>query len=189
MNRLSATFVFAVTVLSLTSPQTLSAAIVSKRVHDGVSGSDTIVTCNSGPIGANYVAETASGVKLTDPYAVARGADKGLVHLMDQGGRRAKRYIVPRGQIRAIVSLKDDAAVLDRADLVFTDKELIVVHTATANAGIFTYSEVYHLPYRESGEVDRTALQGHPDLMQTLDLGLSFYQPPGRECRPGAGDQ
>jgi hypothetical protein len=88
--------------------QDASAAAVTKHVHSDAADSDFIVSCDSGPIAADYAAETASGVPLTDPYAVQRGADKGLISLMSQGGVRARRYIIPHHLIRAIVRVQYD---------------------------------------------------------------------------------
>ena len=124
----------------------------------------------------DYAAESDSGLPDTDPYVVARGAYKGQIHLMSENGRRTKRYIVPRAGICNIVRVKYDMDVLDYVDLVFTGKKLILVHTSTANAGIFTYSDIYELPYLKDDLVDRKLLAHDKQLMRMLDLGLSFYQ-------------
>ena len=62
--------------------QAASAAVVSKRFPSDIDGVDLIVSCEPGPIATDYAAETASGAPLSDPYAVTRGADEGLVNLM-----------------------------------------------------------------------------------------------------------
>jgi hypothetical protein len=159
-----------------------SAAVVTEHVHSAAADSDFIVSCDAGPIAADYAAETASSVKLTDPYAVQRGADKGLVSLMSQGGVRARRYIVPHRLIHAIVSVQYDQVIPDRADLVFTIQDLMLIHPATDGAGIFTTSDVYRLPYDATGSVDRKPLRQNEDLLRMLDLGLSFYQPLKARC-------
>jgi hypothetical protein len=133
--------------------QDASAAIVTKHVHSDAADSDFIVSCDSGPIAADYAAETASGVPLTDPYAVQRGADKGLIRLMSQGGVRAKRYIIPHHLIRAIVRVQYDELIPDRVDLVFTMTDLMLIYTWTSNAGVFTTRDIYQLPYDGTGSV------------------------------------
>jgi hypothetical protein len=162
--------------------QDVSAAVVTKHVYGDAADSDFIVSCDSGPIAADYAAETASGVPPTDPYAVQRGADKGLISLMSQGGVRAKRYIIPHDLIRAIVRVQYDQVIPDRVDLVFTTKDLMLIHTSTGNAGVFTTSDVYQLAYDGTGRVDRKPLQQNEDLLQVLDLGLSFYRPLNAKC-------
>ena len=168
-------------------PQNASAAVMTKRVHSDVAGVDFIVSCTPGPIAADYQAETGSGVTSTDPYAVQRGADKGLVTLMSEGGRRTKQYIIPQHLIRAIISVKYDVTIPDRVDLVFTPRHLVLIHTSTASAGIFTESDVYQLPYSGGRGVDRKPLQDNQELLQMLDLGLSFYQPRNATCGSSAG--
>jgi hypothetical protein len=147
-----------------------SAAVITKHVHSDTAGGDFIISCDSGPITADYAAETASDVPLTDPYAVERGADRGLVHLMNQGGTPAKVYFIPHDLIRAIVSVKYDADVLDRVDLVFTTGDLMLIHTSATGGGIFTGSDVYQLPYTPVQGVDRKPVQSGQDLLQALDL-------------------
>jgi hypothetical protein len=158
-----------------------SAAVVETRVH-GDAGDDYIVSCDAGPFTADYAAETASGESPESPYAVARGADKGLVRLMSRGGTPTQHYIVPRGDIRAIVKVRVDSVILDRADLVFTAPHLILIHTATADAGVFTSSDVYELPYRAGGHADTAAVRSNRDLLQMLNLGLSAYRSRGNIC-------
>ena len=158
-----------------TSPARID-SVVTKRVASDIEGIDLIISCDRRPVTGDYAAESSSGLPDTDPYVVARGADKGQIHLMNENGRQTKRYIVPRTAIRNIVRVKYDMDVLDYVDLVFTGKKFILVHTATANAGIFTYSEIYELPYLNDGLVDRTLLERKKELMRLLDLGLSFYQ-------------
>lgn len=164
------------------APFAVAAPVVSKRLPSDMDGVDLIVSCNAGPIGADYVAQTASGVPLNGPYAKVRGASKGLVTLMSEGGRRAKRYVVPRRLIRAVVSVKYEADIPDRADLIFTPSHLVLVRTSTANGGIFTVSSVYELPWRASAGVDRKLLAGDQEMLRMLDIGLSSYRPATGEC-------
>jgi hypothetical protein len=65
--------------------------------------------------------------------------------------------------------------VLDRVDLVFIPGEVILVHTSTSNAGIFTSSDVFELPRRPGVGVDRAPLEGDRERSRLLELGLPFY--------------
>jgi len=168
-------------LLSLVPVQQGYAGPITKRLHGD--GGDYTVACDTGPFAADYVAETASGVPLTSAYAVARDADKGLVRLMAEGGRRVKEYQIPHGLIRALIRVKRDADIPDRADLVFTVRGLILVETSTANAGIFTDSDVYQLPIGRDGKVQDGSLRGVPDdLREMLRLGLSAYDIRAARC-------
>jgi hypothetical protein len=167
-------------VLSSQLLQGAFAAAIAKRVHGD--GGDFVVACDAGPFTADYAAETASGVPLASRYAVERGADKGLVRLMARGGRRVQKYEIPRAVIRALVRVKLDADIPDRADLVFTTKGLTLVHTATADGGIFTDSDVYQLPYSQDGGVDDSPDRLSRDLREMLRLGLSVYDIHAAKC-------
>lgn len=166
-------------LLSSGLAQSASAMPITKRIHGD--GGDFVIACDAGPFAADYVAETASGVPPTSAYAIERGADKGLVRLMAEG-RRVKRYEIPRRLIRAIVRVKRDANIPDRADLVFTRKSLTLVHTSTADGGIFTDSDVYQLSYSRDGGVDDSPLRRSRDLHDMLRLGLSVYDTHGAKC-------
>jgi hypothetical protein len=159
-----------------------TAAVMTKRVKSDIAGIDLIISCDVGPIAKDYVAQTASGVPLTDPYALARGADKGLVTLMNEGRRQAQHYVIPHENIRAIVRVIYAMDVLERADLVFTPAKLILIETSQRSAGIFIGSDVYELPLNQSGEVDKTLVKANPDLMRLLDVGLAAYQPGAGIC-------
>jgi hypothetical protein len=167
-------------LLSCVLLQAAAAAPIAKRVH--LAGGDFIVACDAGPLTADYMAETASGVPLTGSYATERGADKGLVRLMTEGGRRVIKYEISRALIRAIVRVKRDTVIPDRADLVFTAKGLTFVYTSTANGGIFVYSEVYQLPYSRGRGVDDGPLRRRQDLRDMLHQGLSAYDTHTAKC-------
>jgi hypothetical protein len=152
--------------------------VLARDVHTG--DGDFRITCTAGPPKSDYVAETQAGVALTDPYAVTRGLDKGLVRLMDQGGRRVTRYAVPRNTIRAILRVALDSEMPDRLDLLFTAAHVIAVHTQAGNAGIFTGSDVYTLATSKAG-LDKAPLDGN--LKARAALGLNTF-PPGRGCVP-----
>lgn len=160
------------------------AAVTTKHVHSG--SADFVVSCNSGPITADYKAETASGVPLTDPYAVERGANKGLVRMMSERGRRTKQYVIPHARIRAIMRVRSEADIPEWVDLVFTRTELMVIHTSTADAGIFTNSDVYQFSYDAKRRLDKTPLHDET-VLQMLDLGLSLYPSPELSCRSPQG--
>ena len=149
---------------------------VSQRFPSDIAGVDLVLAYDPASLTADYAAETFSSLPSNDPYVVTRGLDQGLVRLVNEHSRQAKRYTVPRAQIRAIVRIKYDMAVLDRVDLVFTGTYLVVVHTTTSNAGIFTGSDVYELPFIGAHDVDKRLLAGKPALLKILDLGLAFHK-------------
>jgi hypothetical protein len=153
---------------------------MTEHVPSDLDEIDFVITCDPYPPAADYLAETYSGLPDTNPYVVERGADQGLVHLMNEHGRRVRHYRIPRGEIRAIVRVQYDMTVLDRADLVFTNNAVVLVHTATANAGIFTDSDVYRLGYQDGRVVDAAHLVRDPSLEKMLALGIAFY----RRCVP-----
>lgn len=164
-------------------PPSAPASTITKRIKSDIPEIDFVISCTSSPIPADYEAETASGIPLTDRYAVERDADKGLVRLMNKGGRRVRHYIVPRHAIRAMVTVAYDTPRPDRVDLVFTQKTMNLVHTATSNAGVFTSSDVYELRYKGGPSLDLTPLTGRTDLLHRLKLGLSIYPPRKGSCR------
>lgn len=154
-----------------------AAARVVQQIRNG--DSDLIVTCDQAPIASDYAAESASSIPLTDPCTVQRNADKGLVTLMSEGRRRVKSFIIQREAIKAIVSVK--SSDIDRADLVFTQDHLTLVHTTTANGGIFTVSDVYELPYRAHG-ADEALIKSDPDLTKQVEIGLRVYDRAKGRC-------
>jgi hypothetical protein len=170
-------------LLVLLLPREASAAAVTKVVQTKT-GDRFIVSCDIGPITADYAAETSSGVPSSDPYVVSRGGSGGLIRLMNQGGKQTQQYTLPHGDIRAIVRVKFDATALDRGDLVFVPQHLVFVHTTTADSGIFTTSDVYELPYGKSGGAGGKLLQGNDDLQLLLNIGLSSYRPADNTCVP-----
>ncbi|MEW9585699.1 hypothetical protein [Paraburkholderia sp. DGU8] len=151
----------------------------TQREPSDIEGVDWIASYEIGPLRAVYQAETACGAPLGDPYVIDRDADRGLVVLKDQHDRRVKRYAVPGARIRAIVHVKYDMAVLDRADLVFTDvpgQNIVLIHTTVENAGIFTSSDVYPLAYRRGKVVDSYHLIKDPSLAKMVEIGASLYR-------------
>jgi len=159
--------------------------VQTERQPSDIEGVDWVASYEAGPLPVAYRAETACGLPLDDPYAIERGADKGLVFLEAQHGRRVRQYTVPGARIRAIVHVEYDMAVLDRADLVFTDRpreNLILVHTTAENTGIFTSSDIYPLAYRDGKVIDAHHLVGDPALVKMVAIGVSLYD----EAAPAA---
>lgn len=153
--------------------------VKAERHASDIEGVDWVASYEAGPLSVDYHAETACSLPLNDPYVVQHDADKGLVFLEDQRDRRVKQYTVAGARIRAIVHVEYDMDVLDRADLVFTDRpseNLILVHTTTENAGIFTSSEVYPLAYRGGKVIDKRHLVSDPALTQMVAMGVSLYR-------------
>ncbi|RDU98986.1 hypothetical protein [Trinickia dinghuensis] len=153
-----------------------SGAAKTERVHSDVDGVDFVASYEPGPLPKDYEAEAESSLPDTDPYVTQRGADKGLIYLKDKNDEAVKRYVIPRGQIRAVVHVRYDMVVLDKADLVFTDRGLILVHTTTTNAGIFTISDIYPLAYKNGKVVDSKHLIKDSSLSKMLALGVSLYR-------------
>lgn len=161
---------------ALTAPSVVPARDPAARVHNEQTGDDFLISCHPAPLAADYQVETASGVPLSGVYASARGADKGLVRLMFEHGRRVKRFVIARGLIQSVVTVKLDQVLPDKVDILVMPTGLMIIHTSTSNAGIFTDSDVYKLPFDKPGHLDRRPLKGSPDVAQSLDLGLAFYE-------------
>ncbi|HTH98162.1 MAG TPA: hypothetical protein VL574_12160 [Stellaceae bacterium] len=158
------------------------AATVTKQAT--LDGEDVVVTCDTAPFAKDYVATTDSGVKLTAPYAKARGADIGLVVVVTRHEKRMMRYAVAHRRIRAIVRVKYDHAIPDWLDLVFTSRHAILVRTSIANAGIFTISDVYELPRKADGRIDDKTIAKNEDVLPLFRLGLGFYDLRRGDCSP-----
>lgn len=112
----------------------------------------TVVSTDAKP-SADYQAETYSGVPLDGAYAKERGLGKGLVWMVFEKQRRGT-FRVPKEKLRRVVRLAaDDVAPVmivkaattarTRIDVVETTEGAIAVESVTANAGIFTTSDVY----------------------------------------------
>lgn len=168
--------------LSLSLPGAVLAGVTTRHVRDAA-GDDIEISCRDAPIGKDYVADTSSGVPLQSAYAREHDADKGLVRLMNQGGRPAMRYAIPSHLVRAEIRVKAVGAMGDYVDLVFTASHLSVVDTSTADAGVFQVSDVYVIPFGPSGRLDTTRLRADPDLLSSVRMGLSAYDPAKGRCR------
>jgi hypothetical protein len=115
---------------------------------------------------ADYEAETYSGVPLDGDYAKERGLSKGLVFMVFEKQRRAT-FRVSKDRIKKVVKMiaEDVAPVMlvkaaptsrSKIDVVETEGGVFLVETVTANAGIFTTSDVYAFA-RGSTHADRVA--------------------------------
>jgi len=102
---------------------------------------------------ADYEAETYSGVPLDGAYAKARGVGKGLVWMAFEKQRRGA-FRIAKEKVKRIVHLAaDDVAPVmivraattarTKIDVVDTADGIVAIETVTANAGIFTTSDVY----------------------------------------------
>jgi len=93
----------------------------------------------------DYQAETYSGVPLDDPYAKARGVDKGLVLIVFEKQRKVA-FRIPKEKMKKVVRYASPNGPHDHIDVVDTQDGLVVIDTTTSNAGIFTSSDVYVFP-------------------------------------------
>ena len=147
-------------------PETPSSVVTrERRIPSDVPGVDLVVTMRA--TRAGYAAHTESGVALTDPYAIERDADKGLVHLhcIDGAGadQRAQSWNAEPGSFGKVISLRYDTTVLDRWDVLVSDTRLRFVHTTWANAGVFVVSDVYELPRLGSPLAYKRVLEGQSE--------------------------
>jgi hypothetical protein len=149
-------------------------ALMSKRVPSDRAGVDFIVSHDPAWGCSGYSAATFSAIPLTGTYALERGADKGLIQLVLENNRQVTEYVIPAEAIQAIVRVQYAAEPLDLTDVVFTADKLIMVHTLTANAGMFIISEVYELPTR-AGEAAYAELIVSREQASILKLALDYY--------------
>ncbi len=132
----------------------LAVACALAAAPAGAAGGLAMVESTAKP-SADYEAEVYSGVPLDGAYAKERGLSKGLVWMVFEKQRRPA-FRVPRERIRKVVRLvADDVAPVmivktttastprTKLDVIDTQEGIVVVETVTANAGIFTTSDVY----------------------------------------------
>jgi len=93
----------------------------------------------------DYIAAHESGVPVTGKYAKDREVDKGQIHFPCKN-KRLQDYKISKERIINIISIKYDMDVYDKTDYVFTQDTIFEVHTSTANAGIFTDSDIKFIP-------------------------------------------
>lgn len=161
-----------------------AASLVLPGQQAEASDGDYRIACQKGPPAVDYRAWTESGVSLHDPYAVKRGLEKGLVSLMNDDERSVRTYVVPRQAIRGIVRVQFNSEMPDRVDLLFEQRELVVVYTTTTNAGIFTVSDVFWLPLKQvhAGTLDHTILAKDAEVPDMVKLGLVHYPRAPQSC-------
>lgn len=152
---------------------------IVSRIPSDVEGIDFIITYDQKVASQDYVAEVFSSVPLTDTYAVERKVDRGLVFLVFEDMRQVEEYVIPYENISTVVKIRYDMDVYDRTDVVFTRENVVMVHTSTSNAGIFTSSYVYVLPYPETGfeyiSIMRNLGNEHECQLDILYAALLFY--------------
>ncbi|HEY8077835.1 MAG TPA: hypothetical protein VIF62_27100 [Labilithrix sp.] len=133
----------------------VACALVAVPAH--AAGGLAILESSAKPA-VDYEAEVYSGVPLDGTYAKERGLTKGLVWMVFEKQRRPA-FRVSREKIRKVVRLvADDVAPVmvvktttastprTKLDVLDTQDGIVVVETVTANAGIFTTSDVYVFP-------------------------------------------
>jgi hypothetical protein len=120
------------------------AKIITETFPSDIQGINFVITYNPARK-TDYKAEHASGVPLDSQYAKEREADKGQVHF-PCSGKTVKDFMIPKETIVNVVSIRHDMTVYDKTDYVFTGDTVFEIHTCTANAGIFTDSDITSIP-------------------------------------------
>ena len=142
-------------------------------------GIDFIIIYDPNVANQDYVTKVSSSIPLTDTYAIERGADEGLVFLVFEDMRRVEEYVISHEDISAVVQIRYDMDVYNETDIVFTQENVVMVHTSTSNAGIFTSSNVYILPHPETGfeyiDLMSGAGKEHEHQLDILHAALLFY--------------
>jgi hypothetical protein len=143
-----------------------------------------IIETTAKPAG-DYQAEVYSGVPLDGDYAKQRGLSKGLVYMVFEKQRRAA-FRVPREKIKKLVRIvADDVAPVmvvksaptarTKIDVLDTQDGIVAVETVTANAGIFTTSDVYVFARGQSID-QRLAAIGSPGTRERLRRAIALAQ-------------
>jgi len=120
------------------------ATIITKTFPSDIKGINFVITYDPARK-ADYKAEHDSGVPLDSKYAKEREVDKGQVHFPGSG-KTVKDFVIPKGKIVNVVSIKYDMTVCDKTDYVFTADTVYEIHTSGANAGVFTSSDIKTIP-------------------------------------------
>ncbi len=90
-----------------------------------------------------YTAGVWSGVPLGDPYAVERGLDGGLVHMVGTRGN-VQAFTLESG-VQRVLRVRGSCTTDDMVDVVVTEDAVFVVHVYGINAGIFGIADVYRV--------------------------------------------
>ena len=124
----------------------------------------------------DYEAPAYCSLPDTDPYVIARGADKGLVRVVTENNKQLKKFIVPKEKIRAVVDVYFDKCIVEDYHFVFTEDKIILIHRSNSNAGIFSGCDIYELPYRRTSFEYRDLLANNSWAKELLHHVLGFYQ-------------
>ena len=120
------------------------AKIIRETFPSNIKGINFVITYDPARK-TDYKAEHDSSVPLDSNYAKDRDLDTGQVHF-PCSGKTVRYFIIPKGKIINVVSIKYDMTVYDKTDYVFTGDTVFEIHTSAANAGIFTGSDVKSIP-------------------------------------------
>jgi len=132
------------TVLSSNKKSESSAKIITDTLPSDIDKINFVIIYN--PFhDKDYTAEHESSISVTDKYATDRDVDKGQIHF-PCNKKRLHDYKISKEKIVNIISLKYDMTVYDKTDYVFTKDTIFEIHTSTANAGIFTDSDIKFIP-------------------------------------------
>lgn len=160
-------------------PSDERSSIAITGIPSDIEGIDLIITCDPEAANRDYVTETFSSIPLTDTYALERGVDRGLVFLVYEDMRQIEEFVIPHEEISSVVQIRYDMDVYDRTDVVFTQEKLVMVHSSTSNAGMFTRSDVFVLPYPEMGFECMNQIHSigaeHERQLDLLCIALLFY--------------
>ena len=121
------------------------AAIIRDTVPSTEKDLNIVISYEDAPMQQDYVAEHESGVDEKSEYAKWRGVDKGQIHF-PCNGKRLHEFSIPKNRITCLIVVKYNMTVLDRTDYVFTTDSIFEIHTTTADAGVFTDSDIEALP-------------------------------------------
>jgi hypothetical protein len=119
---------------------------------------DIVIGCDPEFSKSDYIVEAYTSLADTDKYVTDRGADKGLIEIPCLG-KKMKSLIFPKEQIEKVIKVTYKESVFDKTDFIFTGEFIFAVCTSIANAGIFTYSDVYIIPQQTGGLMYRTLLE------------------------------
>lgn len=157
----------------------ISDHFISIRVPSDIEGIELIVSYDPLSVLQDYKVEVSSSISESDSYSTERGVDNGLIFLVNEDIRQVEEYIIPQEDLVAIIHVIYDMDVFDKTDVILTAKNVVIVHTTISNAGIFTRSDVYVLPFPETGfeyiDLFNRSEEVHINQMKILYAALLFY--------------
>lgn len=152
---------------------------VSIKVPSDIEGIDLIVSYDPLSVLQDYKVEASSSVSESDSYSTERGVDNGLIFLVNEDMRKVEEYIITNEDLAAIIQVKYDMDVFDKTDIILTAENVVMVHTLTTNAGMFTRSDIYVLPLPETGfeyiDLFYRSEEVNVNQMNILYAALLFY--------------